>query len=106
MAVVLLETGKEEGPVLAHRAASGESENIVAEDRLGDAGEPVEIGNRVKSLRLEAPQESAVQVVGAGFRDDIEHTPARAPELDAEIAGLNRNFFNGVGNGKNLFRAA
>src|SRR5258708_4199991 len=106
MEVVLLEPGEEEGLVPAHRPAGGESENIVGENRLRNTRQLVKIGNRVKALRLVTPQQGAVQVVRAGFRDDIEHAPARAPKLDAKVAGLNRNFFNGVGNGKHLLRAA
>ena len=106
MTVVLLEPGKEEHLVLPNRAAGGESENIVAEDRLWNAHQPVEIRNRVKPLRLEAPEQSAVQIVGAGFRDHIEHASTRAPELDAEVPRLHGNFLNGVGDGKNLLCAA
>jgi hypothetical protein len=46
-----------------------------------------------------------MQIVSAGFRDDIEDAPARAPELDAEIARLYRNLLDGVGNRENLFLA-
>jgi hypothetical protein len=55
MEVVLLEPCEEEGLVLAHGPAGGESENVVAEDGLRNAHQPVEIGNRVKALRSITP---------------------------------------------------
>src|ERR1051325_11168359 len=97
MEVALLESGKEEGLILAQRPTSGESENIGGENRLRNTRQPVKIGNRVKALRLVTPKQGAVQVIRAGFRDDIEHAPARAPEFDAEISGLNRDSLNSVG---------
>src|SRR5262245_13522698 len=106
MEVVLLESCEEEGLVLARGPAGRESENIVAEDRLRNAHQPVEIGNRVKALRVVTPQQSAVQIVGSRLRHYVEYAPAGAPKLDAEVAGLNRHLFDGVGDGEYLFFAA
>src|SRR5690242_6768332 len=103
---VFLETGEEERLVLTNRAAGRESENIVAEDGLRNARQPVEIGNRIEALRLVSPQQSAVQIVGTGFRDYIEDAPARAPELNTEVSGLNRHFLYGIGDAEYLLRAA
>src|SRR5579872_6079051 len=106
MEVVLLKRGKEERLVLAHRTTSSKSENIVAEDRLRNRIQPVEVGNRVKALRLVAPQQSAVETVGSRLRHQVEYAAAAAPKLDAEVGGLNRHFFDGVGDSEYLFFAA
>src|SRR5262245_25128632 len=106
MEVVLLEPCEEEGLVLAHGPAGGESENIVAEDRLGNAHQPVEIRNRVKALRVVTPQQSALEIVGSRLRHHVEYSPAGTPKLDAEVTGLNRHLFYGVGDSEYLFFAA
>src|SRR5262245_65159589 len=106
MEVVLLERCEEEGLILAQGPAGGESENVVAEDRLGNARQPVEIGNRVKALRVVTPQQSAVETVRSRLRHHVEYAPAGAPKLSAEVAGLNRHLFYGVGDGEYLFFAA
>src|SRR5262245_6904152 len=106
MEVVLLEPCEEEGLVLAHGPAGGETETVVAENGLRNAHQPVEIGNRVKTLRPITPQQSAVEIVGSRLRHHVEYTPAGAPKLDAEVAGLNRHLFYCVGNGEYLFFAA
>src|SRR4029453_3348516 len=103
MEVVLLEPSEEEGLVLARGPAGGESENVVAEDGLRNAHQPVEIGNRVKALRPITPQQSAVEIVGSRLRHHVEYPPAGAPKLDAEVAGLNRHLFYGVGDGDYFF---
>src|SRR5215469_4479253 len=69
MMIFLLEAGKEEGLVLANWTAGGEAENIVAEDRLRDAIQPVQIRNRIKSLRLVVPEQRAVEIVGPRLCD-------------------------------------
>src|SRR6266542_1554665 len=105
MAIVLLKSSEEECSVLAYRPTAGKSENIVAEDRLEDAVQPVEIGNRIKPLRLEPPQQSAVKVVRAGSGDDFKHAAGRAPELYSEIAGLSRDFLDGLRDREHLLLA-
>src|SRR5262249_4276274 len=52
MQIMLLKRGKEKCLVLAHGTTRGESENIVAENRLRNTMQPVEVGNRGKALRL------------------------------------------------------
>src|SRR5262249_12276900 len=88
MPIVLLEAAKEKGAVLADRPAHGESKNIVGQNRFRGAVQFVEIGNRVKPLRLIAPQQCPMQTVGARFCNYIEDASAGPLELDAEIAGL------------------
>src|SRR4051812_2304918 len=102
MQAVLLKPGKEESPVLSQRSTQGESINIVAEDGLWDGREPVEVGNRIKTLGLVAPEQSAMKLVSAGLRDDIKDSPAGPPEFSAEVAGLDRYLLDGIRNGKYL----
>jgi hypothetical protein len=89
MEIVLLVADKEESLVLANRAARGESEDIVAENRLRNAVQPIEIGNRIKALRLVAPQQSAMEIVSSRLRHQVEHGAAGASKLDAEVTRLN-----------------
>src|SRR5262249_48721553 len=56
--------------------------------------------------RLVAPQQRPVQIIGAGFGYDIEHTAACAAELYAEVARLHGNFFDGIGDREDLLLAA
>jgi hypothetical protein len=106
MEIVLLKRGKEERLVLANGTAGGEPENVVAEDGLGNFHEPVEIGNRVKPLRLVAPQQSAVETVGSRFRYYVENAAAGAPKFRPEVTGLNRNLRHRIGDREDLFFAA
>ena len=73
---------------------------------MRDTVQLVEIGNRVKALRLVAPQQRSVQLVGAGLGHHVEHAAAGASKFDAEVAGLSGNLLNGIGDGKHLFLAA
>src|SRR5215467_7662303 len=100
MTVVLLEATEEEGLVLADRSPDREPVNIVTEDRFRSSVQSVQIGDRVKPLRLVTPQQSAMQAVGAGLGDDIEDATARASELDPEVPGLNGNLLDSVADGK------
>src|SRR5262249_31598350 len=59
-----------------------------------------------KALRAVTPQQSAVEIVRSRLRHHVEYAPAGAPKLDAEVAGLNRHLFYGVGDGEYLFFAA
>src|SRR5262249_59705508 len=45
-------------------------------------------------------------MVGPGLRPGVEPPSAGTPKLDAEVAGLNRHLFYGVGDGEYLFFAA
>src|SRR5262249_1674332 len=63
---------------------------------LRNARQPVEIGNRVEALRVVTPQQSSVEIVGPRLRHYVEYAPAGAPELDAKVASLNRDFFDGI----------
>ena len=106
MVIVLLKSRKEERLILAHRTARRESDNVVAEHRLRTTVQLVHIRNGIEPLRLVAPQQRPVQTIGAGFGHDIENTAARAAELHAEVARLDGNFFNGIGNREDLLLAA
>ena len=47
-----------------------------------------------------------MQFVRARFRDHVEHAAARAAEFHAEVAGLNRDLLDRIGDGEYLFLAS
>src|ERR1700738_1839575 len=47
-----------------------------------------------------------MQLVCAGFRDDIKYASSCAPKLHPEVGGLNGNLLDCVGDGEYLFLAA
>lgn len=46
-----------------------------------------------------------MEIVGSRLRHYVEYAPAGAPEPDAEVAGLNRDFFDGISDREYLLLA-
>src|SRR5579864_6282761 len=102
MECVLLKGSEEECLVLSHRPSQGEPIHVMAEDGLARLVQLVYVGNGVKALRLESPQQRSMQAVRSGLGDYVENAAAGAAELDAKIAGLHGHLLDRVGDVERL----
>ena len=79
-----------------HRAANRAAKLVLAEFAFGDAAGVLKEVGRVKLVIADELPQGAMNLVGTGLDRGIEHRPARASELGAEVARLNLELLDGI----------
>src|SRR5439155_5326225 len=79
-----------------HRAADRAAKLVLAEFAFGDAAGVLKEVGRVKLVIADELPQGAMNLVGTGLDRGIEHRPARASELGAEVARLNLELLDGI----------
>jgi len=93
---------KEEPLIFDERAADGSAKPVVVEGRYPGKSSGVdgllgEVVDRVEVAILSVPLPGAMPVVGAGFGDEVELAAGGVSVFRAELAGLQGEFSDSVG---------